>query len=238
VSAATPTPSGEVSLAGLFDASVRTAVSPIEAGLEDLLPAEREAVSRAVPKRQREFATARRVARRLLAELGRPPLAIPRNPDRTPAWPDGLVGSISHCDALVAVVLAERGAIAGLGVDVEPDQPLEAVLWPRICTPREIDAIAATRDTDAGRGRAARLVFCAKEAFYKSVHPTLQRVLGFHEVEVAIDWERRRYEALLVGARAGLPRGVRVDGRFAQRGGFSIAAATLWSGSPPTDGAP
>jgi 4'-phosphopantetheinyl transferase EntD len=226
----------DVSLADLFDASVHGAVSRIDGTLGDLLPAERDAVLRAVPKRQREFATARRVARRLLAELGRPPVAIPRNADRTPAWPDGLVGSISHCDDLVAVVLAERGAIAGLGVDVEPDQPLDAGLWPRICTPREIETIVASRGADAEQGRAARLVFCAKEAFYKSVHPTLQRVLGFHEVEVRIDWECHRFETRLAGTRPGLPAGARVDGRFAQRGGFAIAAATLWSGSSPTGG--
>jgi 4'-phosphopantetheinyl transferase EntD len=225
------TPPTDVTLADLFDASVHGAVSPVDGTLDDLLPAERDAVLRAVPKRQREFATARRVARSLLAELGRPPVAIPRNADRTPAWPDGLVGSISHCDALVAVVLANRGAIDGLGVDVEPDQPLDAALWPRICTPHELAAIVAIRGADVERGRAAQLVFCAKEAFYKSVHPTLQRVLGFHEVELRIDWERRRFEALLVGAGAGLPPGAHVEGRFAQRGGFAIAAATLWNGS-------
>jgi 4'-phosphopantetheinyl transferase EntD len=228
----------DVSLADLFDASVHWSVSTIDGALDDLLPAERDAVLRAVPKRQREFATARRVARRLLAELGRPPVAIPRNPDRTPAWPDGLVGSISHCDALVAVVLAERGAIAGLGVDVEPDESLDAALWPRICTPRELATVVASRRAADEQGRAARLLFCAKEAFYKSVYPSLQRVLGFHEVEVQVDWRRNRFETRLAAAGTGLPHGARVDGRFAQRGGFSIAAATLWSGSPPTGGAP
>jgi 4'-phosphopantetheinyl transferase EntD len=233
VSDPTPTPVDDVSLVDLFDASVRTAVSRIDGSVADLLPSERDAVLRAVPRRQREFATARRVARRLLVDLGRPPVAIPRNPDRTPAWPDGLVGSISHCEDLCAVALAERGAIAGLGIDVEPDQPLDAALWPRICTPQELAAIVAVRGATAEQGRAARLVFCAKEAFYKSVYPSIQRVLGFQEVEVRIDWRCHRFETQL----AGLPDGARFDGRFAQRGGFSIAAATLWSGSSRTDGA-
>jgi 4'-phosphopantetheinyl transferase EntD len=230
VSAAAPCDaSSPLALDDLFDAAVRAAAAPIEASIDDLLPEERPAVLRAVGKRQREFATARRAARGLLAELGFPGFAILRNDDRTPAWPAGIVGSISHCDDLCAVVLARAGAIAGLGVDVEPDQPLDAALWSRICTPREIETIVASRPTAAEQGRAARLVFCAKEAFYKSVYPSLLRVLGFHEVEIQVDWRGCRFLPHLQGTHTGLPDGARFEGRFARRGGFLLAGATLWT---------
>lgn len=221
--------SDDLAVADLFDASVRSAVSRIDARIDDLLPEERDAVVRAVPKRQREFATARRTARALLAELGWPRFALLRNEDRSPAWPAGVVGSITHCDGLCAVALTRDGAIAGLGIDVEPDQPLDAALWSRICTAHEIESIVASRGTAAEQGRAARLVFSAKEAFYKSVYPRLRRVLGFHEVEIQVDWRTCRFLTRLEGTHTGLPEGARFEGRFARRGGFLLAGATLWT---------
>lgn len=211
----------------LFAAPVQSSVSAIDATLDDLLPDERSAVLRAVPKRQREFATGRRTARALLATLGHPGVAVARNEDRTARWPDGIVGTISHCDDLCAVAVARAGAIAGLGVDVEPDQPLDAALWSRICTPHEIESIVASRPTDSERGRAARLVFCAKEAFYKSVHARVGRVLGFHEVEIQVDRRTGRFECRLEGTRTGVPDGTRFEGRFAHRDGYTLAGATL-----------
>lgn len=227
MTAAASAVASEVAIDDLFAAPVRCAVSAIDATLDDLLSAERSAVVRAVPKRQREFATGRRTARALLAALGHPGFAIERNEDRSARWPEGIVGTISHSDDLCAVAVARAGAIAGLGVDVEPDQPLDEALWSRICTQHEIDAIVAPRASAPDRGRAARLVFSAKEAFYKSVHARVGRVLGFHEVEIQVDWRSGRFECRLEGTRTGAPDGTRFEGRFAHRDGFTITGATL-----------
>lgn len=213
--------------ADLFPAAVATLVSPIDATLADLRPEERPAVARAIPKRQREFATGRRCARALLAALGAPAAALPRNDDRTCAWPEGVVGSISHCDDLCAVAVAWRGPIAGLGIDVEPDQPLERALWSRIATAREIERVIEAAGDSAAQGRAARLVFCAKEAFYKSVHARVGRVLGFHEVEIQVESAAGRFLARLEGTPTGAPEGTAFEGRFARREGFVLAGATL-----------
>jgi len=229
VSAAVAATSIDPSLAAdLFPGEVATHVGAIDATLADLFPEERAAVLRAVPKRQREFATGRRTARALLAELGFPRVALLRNADRTAAWPDGVAGSISHCDDLCAVAVARRGdAIDGLGIDVEPDLPLEPALWRRIATPGEIDRVIRSLSGAAEQGRAARFLFCAKEAFYKSVHARVGRVLGFQEVEIQVDWESGRFRACLEGTRSGAPDGTRFEGRFARRRGFVLAAATL-----------
>jgi 4'-phosphopantetheinyl transferase EntD len=213
--------------ADLFPNAVATLVSAIDASIADLQPEERPAIARAVPKRQREFATGRRAAREALATLGLPPVALLRNADRTCAWPAGVVGSISHCDELCAVAVAPRGAIVGLGVDVEPDAPLERALWSRICTPREIERFVEAERDPAEQGCAARLVFCAKEAFYKSVAARVGRVLGFQEVEIQVDRENGRFLAWLEGTPTGAPAGTSFEGRFARRAGFVLAGATL-----------
>jgi 4'-phosphopantetheinyl transferase EntD len=211
----------------LFPAPVRAATTPLDADPSVLFEEERAAVARAVAKRQREFASGRRCARALLAELGHAPVAIPRGADRSPAWPPGVVGSISHCDDLCVVAVAPRSAIAGLGVDVEPDQALEEALWRRICTPSELAGVVASSPPES-RGHTVRLLFSAKEAFYKSVFPLLREVLGFQAVEIEVDRETGRFSCFVADAlRARLPFGRTPEGRFVHREGWVFTGATL-----------
>jgi len=163
------------------------------AGEGDLLPAERALVARAGEARRREFATGRLCARRLLEELGIGDFPLLRGPDRAPLWPRGIAGSISHCADLCVVVVARRESVLALGVDVEPADPLEAELWPTVCTSRELGALDAASGVD--RGRLARLFFSAKEASYKCVRSAGGPELGFHDVEVSLERGSGRFAA-------------------------------------------
>ena len=225
--AADPMPHSDLT-DGLFPPAVLAVCRPIdEDALGHLLPEERALVSSAVPKRQREFATGRRTARELVASLGVAAGPLLRGADRAPAWPAGVVGSISHCDDVCAVAVARAADVAGVGVDVEPDLPLERALWSRLCTPGELAALAGAGPPDEP-GRTVRLLFSAKEAFYKSVSATVRRVLGFQEVELQFDWAAGRFTARIDGSLARLlPGGRAPDGRFARRGGFVLTGATL-----------
>ena len=211
----------------LVGAGVWTASCAVSEDESDLHPDERTLVARAVDKRRREFAAGRRCARTLLAELGHPGLPLLRNDDRTPQWPAGFVGSISHSHALCVVAVARRATHESLGVDVEPDAGLEPRIWKKICTPGETEQLLGTAPA-AERGRVARLVFSAKEATYKSVYPLLGKVFGFQDVELRIDFAQRRFTPRLHAAIAAqLPPGFAPAGRFVQRGGFVFAAATV-----------
>ena len=211
----------------LFDADVWTASCPVTDDASDLHPDEHALVLRAVDQRRREFAAGRRCARVLLAQLGHPGLPLLRNEDRSPRWPAGLVGSISHCKSLGVAAVARRATHASLGIDVEPDAALQPRIWEKICTPAEIEQLLGPAPA-AERGRIARLVFSAKEATYKSVHPLYGRVFGFQSVELRIDWTRRRFTPRLDDAiTAALPPGLAVAGRFEQRSGFVFSAAVL-----------
>lgn len=156
----------------------RTASGDVQA----LAPQERVAVQQAVASRQIEFAAGRQAARDAMRRLGRPALPVPVNPDRSPHWPAGLVGSISHCrDACVAVV-APADRCQSVGVDVEPHQGIPSDLWPTICTPAELQRVSEM--PEAVRARWVTRVFCAKEAYYKWVYPRLQCLLDFQDVEI------------------------------------------------------
>jgi 4'-phosphopantetheinyl transferase EntD len=213
-------------IAALFDAPVAVVHGAPAIVAGDLFPEEREHVRRAVPKRQAEFGTARVCARIALAELGYAAQALHPWPDRSPRWPEGAVGTITHCDDFCAVVVARAGEARGLGLDAEPDAPLEAALVPLICTPREL-AWLDTRPP-ADRGHLAKIVFCAKEAFYKCQYPTTRAYLDFLDVAIDLQPGPRRFSVRIVGREvphARLAEDAR--GRFDVADGRVLAGATL-----------
>jgi len=65
----------------------------------DLLPGERKAIRTACGSRQREFATGRWLARRLITEMGEESGEIKRGKNGEPIWPKGICGSITHTKA-------------------------------------------------------------------------------------------------------------------------------------------
>jgi len=183
-------------------------------------PEEEERIGRAVPSRRAEFRCGRRCAREALGRLGVEPVAIPSGPDRAPQWPPGIVGSLSHCDGLCAAVVARRGRIAGLGLDIESAEPLDVELIRRICTPAE-----AARLDPTAPGFAAKLAFSAKEAVYKCLYPSVRRLLPFHAVEIRLDLARGCFEADLPGLEPGEPPPGRLRGRI------RVAEGYVWCGA-------
>ncbi|MDP3194721.1 4'-phosphopantetheinyl transferase [Tabrizicola sp.] len=174
----TSAPAVEVALRALFPASVAVAVERIgRAEPASLWPEEKSAVAGAVPRRLAEFAAGRTAARRVLAALGHPPAALPMGADRAALWPPGLCGSIAH-DADLAVAVGRHGA--PLGVDLEPDAPLEPELWPVFCSPDEL------RRLEGDTARLVRQVFCAKEAVFKAQPPDARAMFGFDALAVTL----------------------------------------------------
>jgi len=143
---------------------------------EELRAEERASVPDAAPRRLREFAAGRHCAREALAGLGYEGVAVPRRSDRRPAWPPGVVGSISHSGAYCAAVVARRSSCGGLGFDAERWGRVTPALWRRIATAPEL---AWLRGLGADADRWATLLFSAKEAFYKAQYARSERFVGF-----------------------------------------------------------
>ncbi|MBM7442715.1 4'-phosphopantetheinyl transferase [Streptomyces sp. HB132] len=149
------------------------------------LHGELEVVSGAVEGRRREFAAVRWCARRALADLGIGPAAILPGERGSPVWPDGVVGSMTHCDGYRGAAVGQVPGVLALGIDAEPHLPLpEGVL--------NITALPAEqrRITDMG-GLAPeicwdRLLFSMKEAVYKAWFPLTRRWLGFEQADITI----------------------------------------------------
>lgn len=174
-------------LAGLFPSGVAVAGLEEPGDPSTLLPAEAQHLGGAVPARAREFAAGRACARRSLAQFGVEGAPILVAPDRSPVWPAGFTGSITHTHGFAAAVVGERRCFHGLGIDSEANGEVREELWPMICAPRE----RAWLETlpGAGRAAAATLLFSAKEAYYKCCHPVTGVRPGFHDVcIVPEDW--------------------------------------------------
>jgi 4'-phosphopantetheinyl transferase EntD len=127
------------------------------------------------------------LARSLLDSLGAASAPLLNGPDRAPAWPAGFVGSISHCQTLCVVVVASASDICAIGVDVEPAAALDADVEPLVLTARDRDSIA--RLPPRIRALGGRLVFSAKEAFYKAMFPTTGVFLDFTQAWVTFGAE-------------------------------------------------
>ena len=190
-------------LAALAPSGVRTGVRAIDAGdLATLREIEAETVARAVEVRRREFATGRTLLRELIGFEG----AIPMRPDRAPALPPNVVGSLAHDRGLAIAAVADAGAFRALGVDVEPSDVLTGDLGRVILRPDE-------------RSIDAHLAFVLKEAAYKAWSATGGPMLDHHDVRVSIDGER--FHAEVVG------RGTTLAGRFRTVGGRHLALVVV-----------
>lgn len=149
----------------------------------DLLPEEEVLVHSAVPARRAEFAAGRTCARRALAALGISSQPILSGPDREPIWPQGIVGSITHCDGYRAAGVARSGNDRWLGIDAEPNNPLPEGV---------IDLVASRYETESAARISKRipnwdrLLFSAKESVYKTWYPLRKVWLDFKDISIVL----------------------------------------------------
>lgn len=190
---------------------------------ESSLPDESAGVAKAVPRRRLEHGAVRELARRALADLGAPPTAILSGPDREPLWPDGVVGSLTHCDGYCAAAVASCRDILTVGIDAELATPLDDRLVDVVCTPRELARLQAF-------GNAApdvpwtKVAFSVKEATYKAWFPVTGRWLNYDDVDLVFDANGRFITTVLVDAPPALTN---IGGWFSVGSGLVRSAAVV-----------
>ena len=145
--------------------------------------------------RRKTFLLGRAAARSAMADIGVAPVSLPRAPSGAPLWPNGYIGSITHSETIAIAVIARRGRLAGIGVDVEDgDRALPPGVFDRILTPEERNGSIGA----AGRASAsvARRVFCAKEAAFKAYANLLSETIGFWDITIHHAEDVERFIAL------------------------------------------
>ena len=84
------------------------------------LPEEEPLIARSVAKRRNEFITVRHCAREALGKLDVGPVPILKGDKGEPCWPDGIVGSLTHCEGFRGAVVARAADVRSVGIDAEP----------------------------------------------------------------------------------------------------------------------
>ncbi|MEU6789426.1 4'-phosphopantetheinyl transferase superfamily protein [Nonomuraea angiospora] len=191
-----------------------------------LFPEEEVLVSGSADKRRREFRTSRHCAHLALRQLGVDPHPVLRGDRGAPAWPPGVVGSITHCTGYRAAAVA-HGALS-IGIDAEPHLPMPRGVLERTATPAEAAALDLLGIPDPGR-----LLFSAKEAIYKAWHPLTGHWLGFLDAMVTFTTFPSADPPAVSGAFAaeiavhgpGWP--ARFEGRWLVSGGLILTAIAV-----------
>jgi len=174
----------------------------------ELFPEEEAVIVRAVDKRRREFSTVRYCARQAMKALGLPATPVLPGERGAPQWPDGVVGSMTHCAGYRAAALAWGRDIVTIGIDAEPDQPLPEGVHEAIALPSELAV-------------PGRLLFSAKESVYKAWFPLARKFLDFSEAELTFSDGTFSARILVPGPVTGF------EGRWLVRDGFVLTAIVV-----------
>jgi len=161
---------------------------------DELLPEEQPALTGLSERRRAEFSTTRVLAHLAMERAGLPQAPVLRKTDRSPHWPDGIRGSLTHSRGLAAAAISTT--LAGVGIDLEQQGRLSEAAAARILTTGEY---ATLRDLGDDFRWFATLVFSAKEAVYKSIYPAVGLYIGYREVTIALDRETASFTACYVG---------------------------------------
>lgn len=150
-----------------------------------LLPAQ---IVQSVPKRQAEYLAGRLLLRQLQQQLALDLVQILPGADRSPQWPAGQQGSVSHSGDLVWAGLGTDPQLR-LGVDLQ--HWLSAAqyheLAPAILTPQEhhwCQHFQAASDPSMTLPQLLTLIFAAKEALYKALYPDCRQIMEFSAAKV------------------------------------------------------
>ncbi|MFN3671564.1 MAG: 4'-phosphopantetheinyl transferase [Bosea sp. (in: a-proteobacteria)] len=192
------------------------------AGVGAVLP---ERIARSAPRRRAEWLAGRRCAseavRLLTGQRSWPGMA----PDRSPIWPEGVLGSISHSGDIAIALAMPANAGRGVGVDIEKilNQTEAGEIANEAMTPRERHRFAGEADAFP-----VALAFSAKESLFKAVHPLLRRPISFHSAElVAWDAQGRARLRLAEELAPDFPAGREIEARFSRLGGLLLTRVLI-----------
>jgi len=185
-----------------------------------------EIVAGAVPQRQAEFCGGRFCAHQALKQLGVAESAILQDYDRSPRWPDNVVGSISHTTEYCASAVANAHEARGIGLDVELDSPLDWNLSELICSTHERIWLSSYSPDE--RTKLAKILFSAKEAAFKCQYPITYEFIDYSQAEITLDLDDLSFSVAVTNQSAETSHICsQIRGRYEVKNGLILSGATL-----------
>jgi 4'-phosphopantetheinyl transferase EntD len=204
----------------LVPSNVSVVAGPMLKRPAPLAAREYPSAGRLQAERRQEFESGRTYAKRALSMLGIHDVDLPVASDRSPLWPEGIVGSIVHwtdgSEGHVAAAVARTRDICAIGIDVERDDPLHPSMWHYVLGNGELQRLLAVQPQL--RAHEAQVLWSAKEAVVKAtchvVEPT--------QIDVEYDRSNGSFVAHLRARQGKWP--VRWHGRTVRLQGMILAA--------------
>ncbi len=133
-------------------------------------------------RRAAQHKAGRIAAAKVGARLSGKPCNVARGMDGAPIWPNGLRGSISHCNGRSVAIAGHAGNWCGLGIDIEQHLSVEVAkdIAPVALTPYE-------RAHFKGDPLWIALIFSAKESLFKALSPLIDKRFDFDAAELCVD---------------------------------------------------
>ncbi len=128
------------------------------------------ALVRAVPKRRAEFLAGRYCAREALATLGFGNVGtLEVRADRSPQWPAGIMGAITHTHGFAWAAATADQARGGIGIDSEtiPSEAIAREIRSAICSKADDALLSREVVPRWGDAAAVCLALSARESFFK-----------------------------------------------------------------------
>lgn len=221
-----PTMATRSGFADLVPEQVRAALLFGEVTPRRLWPREEAAVADATSARRAEYRTTRECARAALQDLGIPPTDIPTGEHREPIWPQGVVGSLTHCVGARAAAVARAPDVRALGIDIEPSRMLPPGVLDVIATEDETSMLQELHHVDPTVPWES-VLFSAKESVFKAWFPLTGNWIGYTSCSVSIDSAAgafsTRFDGLTLGGHDALCDRDLV-GKWRHREGFVFTA--------------
>ncbi|MCO4755598.1 MAG: 4'-phosphopantetheinyl transferase superfamily protein [Bacteriovoracaceae bacterium] len=128
-------------------------------------------------KRKQEYLAGRYCAKKACEKINVSLNSLPMADDRSPIWPEGIVGSISHTHGLAIAAVSDELFAIGLDAETMIEDARFDKIKRLIVTDEEISKFNHI-------SFAPTLIFSAKEALYKTLHPKCKEYFGFLEATV------------------------------------------------------
>lgn len=135
-------------------------------------------LERAVNKRRAEYLASRQLARTVMARLGIDDFILTNAPDRSPCWPAGIQGSLSHSAGVVVLALSRQPGCIGVDVEHLMSDATANETAELLMNPQEQQLL---RSLPVSFNAAATLLFSLKESLYKALWPRLHQPMDFQQ---------------------------------------------------------
>lgn len=173
-------------------------------------------LNKMVAKRRSEYLAARLCARKALLESGSARYDVPGLPDRSPAWPDGYTGSLTHTSSLAAACVARSDQVSHIGLDIEDliDPEMYQDLQGEILTPDDRPFSEQAQALGLSEIAFLTLIFSAKEAVFKAIYRDVGYIFGFEAVSLVAFSEQGLTFVLNQDLSALWPEGREIDVQY------------------------